>query len=377
MPWQEVTKMLSKKEFVRLAMEGRQSFSDLCERFTISRNTGYKLLKRYQEVGEAGLESYSRRPHRSPSKTTEQVEKRVLEVREENPTWGGRKIRAWLLNAGEKNVPASSTITDILYRYGKILETRRQADEPYKRFEHESPNDLWQMDFKGHFSMMRGRCHPLTILDDHSRFSIGLKACENQRGPTVKKHLIEIFRQYGLPLRMNMDNGVPWRACGYGKHYTELSVWLIRVGIRLSFSRFRHPQTNGKDERFHRTLKTELLQFHYFRDNAEAQKRFDKWREKYNLERPHEALKMKPPIARYQTSPRKYPEQLPAIEYLETDIVRKVDRAGEISYRNRDYFIGEALCGEYVVLRPCSEHSYDVYFCHQKLKRIDLTKAAT
>lgn len=374
MPWHEVSRMSLKLEFVKLVLEGKSPFSELCARFNISRPTGYQLLKRYKESGLSGLEGLSRRPHSSPSKTGQEIEEKVVELRQKKPCWGGRKLRAWLLNQGEREVPSASTITDILRRHGLINVEESKKHQPFIRFEHGAPNDLWQMDFKGHFAMANGRCHPLTILDDHSRFSIGLQACQNQTGLTVKTHLIRLFQRYGLPSRMNMDNGVPWNAIKNGRNFTELSFWLIRLGIRLSFSSFGHPQTNGKDERFHRTLKRELLQFHYFKHLEEAQEKFDEWREEYNLERPHEALNMKPPVTRYQVSQRMYSEKLPAIEYRNTDIVRKVDKAGKISYKNMDYFISEGLRGEYIALREKEDKTLEVFYLNQKVSKIDLEK---
>lgn len=372
MPWKEVTKMTSKIEFVQLALKKSATFSDLCDRYKISRKTGYKWVNRYIERGVAGLEEMSRRPHSSPSATSLEMEEKVLAIRKRKQSWGGKKIRSLLLNKGEENVPASSTVTDILHRHHLIkIDEYRKLQTP-QRFEHEAPNDLWQADFKGHFAMRKGRCHPLTILDDHSRFSIGLRACDNERGATVKSHFTEVFEEYGLPWRINFDNGSPW-ATSHSREfrYTEFSIWLIRLGIRVSFSKIRHPQTNGKDERFHRTLKTELLQFNYFWDIKDAQKNFNVWRDEYNLERPHEALNMKPPISRYSISMRKYSSVLPEIEYRDEDLVCKVNAAGNISYKKKKYFISESLNGLPVAIRSIDEHKANVYFCQQKILCID------
>lgn len=374
MPWEEVTKMKSKLEFVRFALEEQHPFNKLCKMFKISRKTGYKLLNNYKQHGEEGLKERSRRPHNSPHKTELSIEDKILALRKRKPCWGGRKIRAVLINQNETNIPASSTITDILHRHKMIEKSCVDKLKNPQRFEHEAPNDLWQADFKGHFAMHKGRCHPLTIIDDHSRFSIGLRACDNERGETVKKHFIEIFEEYGLPYRINFDNGTPW---AYPRDrtykFTEFSTWLIRLGIRVSFSKIRHPQTNGKDERFHRTLKDELLKFRNFWDIRDAQKHFDPWRDEYNFERPHEALNMKPPISRYVISSRKYPEKLPEIEYSEKDIIRRVDSSGVISYKNKSYFLSESLKGLPVALREWADGKFNVYFCHQKIRCIDIT----
>jgi len=184
--------------------------------------------------------------------------------------WGGRKLAAWLQAHEHAVVPRPSTISEILRRHGRLQPATSQPHR-WRRFEHAAPNQLWQMDFKGHVPLGQGagRLHPLTVLDDHSRFAIGLEACANERGATVQQRLIELFRRYGLPDRMLTDNGGPWGVSSQNPHtytsltphtYTSLTAWLLRLGIRISHGRACHPQTQGKDERFHRTLKAELLQ---------------------------------------------------------------------------------------------------------------------
>jgi transposase InsO family protein len=373
MPWIEVTKMSSKLEFVLLVLKESHPFSELCRRFKISRKTGYKLLNRYKEEGLAGLEARSSRPHTHPVITPPSIEEKIVAVRKRKPSWGCRKIRAFLLNKGELQLPAKSTITDILHRHELIQKAEYKKLSNPQRFEHENPNDLWQADFKGHFAMRKGRCHPLTILDDHSRYSIGLQACDNERGATVKANFIKIFEKYGMPWRINFDNGTPWASAHIrGFRYTEFSIWLVRLGIRVSFSRVRHPQTNGKDERFHRTLKAELLKEHYFKNLTEAQKHFDHWREEYNYERPHESLNMQPPISRYLISKIKYPTVLPEIEYPDCSLVRHVNKAGNISLKTKKFFISESLNQMPVALRQIDDEKYNVYFCHQKILTINL-----
>jgi len=372
MPLKEVTKMSLKLEFIRFATQADIPFSELCRRFSISRKTGYKLLNRFRLEGITGLEEQSRARKSQPKKTNALIEEKILSIRKRKPTWGGRMIRSYLLNKGEKDIPAKSTITDILHRHGYILDEDSNKRKKLERFEHEVPNDLWQVDFKGHIQIRTGRCHSLTILDDHSRFAIGLRACSNERKDTVKKHFITVFEEYGLPWRINFDNGSPWGTVQRPDHYTEFSLWLIRLGIKVSFSKIRRPQTNGKIERFHLTLKNELLQFNYFWSLKEAQKKFDTWRTEYNLERPHQALDMQPPITRYAISNRRYPHNLPMIEYREADQVRTVNAAGNISFKNKRIFIGEALKGLPVGLREEGDQKYNVYFCDQKIACIAL-----
>lgn len=372
MPWKKVTEMSLKLEFIQFALQDLEPFIVLCRRFKISPKTGYKLLHRYKEFGEVGLEEKSRRPLSSPNKTNDDIEKKILDVRLRKPCWGGRKIRAYLLGQEVKDLPSTSTITDILKRNGLIKKTDI-PEKALERFEHKQPNDLWQIDFKGHFSMHHGRCHPLTVIDDHSRFSIGLRACKSEKSVIVKSHLIDFFEEYGLPYRINFDNGTPWASVkSRFTHFTELSLWLIRLGIHVSYSKIRRPQTNGKIERFHQTLKKELLQYNYFLGIKEAQQHFDKWRMEYNFERPHEAINLKPPASRYKMSRRKYPKTLPEIEYRSNDIVRYVDAGGKISYQNKKIFISEGLKYMPVALRPVTEKNLNIYFCDQKIISIDL-----
>ena len=291
MPWKESTCMSERHEFVLLASAPEANVSLLCRRFSISRKTGYKWLTRYLAGGAAALCEQSRRPHNSPRRTEQSVQERVLALRSEHPAWGGRKLRARLAALGRTELPAASTITAILRRHGRVAPEASQRRRPFCRFEHAAPNDLWQMDFKGDFALGAGRCYPLTVLDDHSRFSLGLRACRSQHREGVQEALTSIFGRYGLPRRMSMDNGFPWGLFVGGRsRWTQLTLWLVRLGVRVSHSRPYHPQTQGKDERFHRTLKLELLRGSAWRDLAECQQSFDRWRTAYNCERPHEAL---------------------------------------------------------------------------------------
>ncbi len=372
MPWKGVTEVDLRHEFVQFAKRAGCNFSQLCRGYDISRTTGYKWLNRFESEGKAGLVNQSTRPHESPNKTEEQLEAMIVEARLGHPAWGGRKIKPWLEQGGLLEVPAPSTITDILHRHGLIQPPVREQ-HAFCRFERALPNELWQMDFKGHVGMLnQKRCHPLTILDDHSRFSLTLSACEDERRQTVKSRLEKTFTCYGLPEGINVDNGPPWGGGGHSK-YSQLSVWLIRLGIKVSYSRPYHPQTNGKDERFHRTLKGELLNHVQFKDIEEAQRYFDQWRNLYNLERPHEALDLQPPISRYRPSHRQYLEELKAVEYAPADTVRKVEKKGSISFQGQRIMVGVGFAGEKVAVRPSTvDGQYDVYFCHQRIKTLDI-----
>ena len=376
MGWKEMSPVSLRCEFVALASDERSNMSELCLRFGISRKTGYKWLRRYRQEGVAAMGDRSRRPHESPRRCADKVEAAVLAERDRHPAWGGRKLRVRLRAAGQVHAPSASTITAILKRHGRIDPRESIKHQAFIRFEHPEPNDLWQMDFKGHFAVREGRCHPLTVLDDHSRFSIGLRACANEQTPAVQSQLEGMFERYGLPRRMLMDNGPPFGAGG-GADYTPLSVWLMRLGIGVTHGRPYHPQTQGKDERFHRTLNVELLQRHRPDRFKECQPAFDQWRDVYNLERPHQALGMAVPATRYQPSPRRYPGSPPPIEYGSSDQVRKVQACGEFSFCGRIYQVCKAFRGLPLALRPTgTDGEYEVIFHQQRLGWIDLRESS-
>jgi transposase InsO family protein len=359
-------------EFIMFAQQEGCNISQLCKLYNISRKTGYKLLNRFNELGAEGLLDFSRRPHHSPLKSAETIEAAVVALRKDHPAWGGRKLKSRLETLGHQDVPAASTITAILRRRELLDPAESVKHTAYCSFEHPEPNDLWQMDFKGHFPMRHGRCHPLTVLDDHSRFDITLKACIDERTGTVQNALVDSFRRYGLPRRMTMDNGSPW-GNGQFNDLTPLTVWLIRLGIRVSHSRPYHPQTQGKDERFHRTLKAEAITGKDYTDLLHCQQKFDEFRDIYNLERPHESLGMKPPITRYQPSGRTYSEIMQPIEYGPDDQVRKVQSEGEFSFKGKLFRLTKALRGYPIALRPTKiDGIYSVVFCNQTLKEISL-----
>jgi len=374
MPWKEYSLMASRLEFVMLASAPSANLSVLCRAYGISRKTGHKWLSLFKEQGKEGLQDRSRRPLVSPNRSDVELEAQIVALHDKYPYWGARKLQA-LLPGGSPR-PHPNTISAILRRHGRqVLSSTESGPPATKRFEHEAPNMLWQMDFKGHFPMTdadAGRCFPLTVLDDHSRFAICLAACAGETGEQVKQPLIEAFRTYGLPERITCDNGNPW---GTPKQngLTRFEVWLIRLGIRVGHSRPGHPQTQGKDERFHRTLKLELLTHRGFSSLAACQDAFDEWREQYNLIRPHSALNQQPPVTRYAASGRPYPEILLPIEYDVNDEVRKVRRNGHISFSNQQLFVGEGLVGEHVAVRPADDDGlFHIVFCNQKVSEIDL-----
>jgi transposase InsO family protein len=372
MPWRDVSLVSQREEFVMLAVKEGSNMSDLCRRFGISRKTGYKWIERYRQEGKKGLCDLSRKPSNSPLRTCRETEKAVLRLRDEHPAWGGRKLNKRLINMGRPS-PSPSTITSILDRNGRLNKEECEKHGPCRRFEHEEPNALWQMDFKGDFAVTGGgRCHALTIVDDHSRYSVCIKACANQRLETVREALTVTFRAYGLPERMLMDNGSCWGNDAVHR-FTPLSAWLIRLGVGISHGRPYHPQTQGKNERFNRTLKAEVIGARSFHDLAQCQEKFDDWRVIYNIERPHEALGMEPPISRYRPSPRAFPENLPPVEYGPDDIVRKVHGTSHMYYKGRRFFLGHAFIGFPVAIRPTMHDDlHAVYFCHQRIGFINM-----
>jgi transposase InsO family protein len=360
-------------EFCELAGRDGANVRQLCRRFNISAKTAYKWLDRFREHGPSGLEEQPRRPLRSPGRCALALEQAVLAVRAEHPAWGGRKIRAVLETQGLSS-PAASTITAILRRHGCETGAFGGGSPAFRRFEHARPNDLWQMDFKGHVGLGDGaRLHPLTILDDHSRYCLGLEACPDQKTQTVQQVLTSTFRRYGLPLALITDNGAPW-GDGPGSPFTPLGVFLIDQGIVISHARPYHPQTMGKDERFHRSLKAEALSGPAFPTLAAAAERLGHWRMVYNTRRPHEALGLAVPAARYQPSPRDFRETVEAFDYAPEDHVRRVQAQGRVSFRGRELRLPKAFRGRDVAFRASAEDGvYEVYYRHQRIARFDFT----
>lgn len=360
-----------KQEFVRLALAEGANRRELCRRFAVSQTLAYRLLGRYAAEGLSGLEERSRRPLTSPDRTPEDVEAAVLAVRAEHPAWGGRKIAAVLKRQGLET-PSPSTITGILRRHGVELGAFGGGEAGFIRFEHAAPNDLWQMDFKGHVAMRSGRLHPLTVLDDHSRFCLVLAACDNEKTQTVKGHLTEAFERYGLPWRMTMDNGPPW-GNGPADPFTPLGVWLMEQNIRVGHSRPYHPQTQGKDERFHRSLKAEAMAGPPFEDLDHAARHLARWRGVYNTQRPHEALGMLTPIDRYAASPRAYRPTIEPFDYGPDDKPRRVPSDTRISFKGQRWRVPKAFKGKLVAVRPTpTDGLYDVVFRTADIAAIDL-----
>jgi transposase InsO family protein len=375
MPWKNVDIMTLRQEFVSLARQQDANMSALCERFAISRKTGYKWLARSVAEGPPELVERSRRPRQSPTRTSDAVEELVVALRRTHPRWGARKLMRRLQDLGHADIPTHATVNRILQRHGLISDQASAASTAWTRFEHARPNELWQMDFKGHFPTTTAVCHPLTVIDDHSRYNIVLQACSQPNTEQVQQALEAAFRRYGMPARINVDNGSPWGSPAQHEHgITKLTIWLIRLGITISHSRPAHPQTNGKDERFHRSLKAEVLAGRHFGALDQVQQAFDQWRQVYNHERPHEALDMGTPVTRYQPSALAYPQQLPEVTYRSGDVVQTVGWDGKILLQGRRFKVSNALHKHTIAARPVSNEDgvFELYYCHQRFGRIDL-----
>ncbi|MGJ5206012.1 IS481 family transposase [Bradyrhizobium sp. HKCCYLR20261] len=371
MPWREVSVMEQRREFVRLALQEGANRRDLCRRFGIHPSTGYKWIQRKQASQE--LIERSRRPRTSPARTAAELEERILAVRDAHPAWGARKIASCLERAGHSS-PALSTIHEILRRTGRIVPAPG-GPPATERFEMSAPNLLWQMDFKGWVRVGNNvQCHPLTVLDDYSRFDLCLQACADQRDETVRDRLRTTFRHYGLPDAVFVDNGSPWSDSS-GEHWTRFSVWLLKLGVSVIRSRPYHPQSRGKDERFHRTLNAEVFALRCFRNLTAAQDAFDAWREVYNFERPHEALNQQVPASRYRPSPRMMPDRLPSPEYDSTETVRSVSTTKSyVHFKGRLWKVPQAFGGERLAIRPLSvDGQYGVFFAAHQVATINLT----
>jgi transposase InsO family protein len=365
--------MEQRMAFVAAAGQVGANVREACRAFGISPTTGYKWLRR---AAAGNLAEHCRRPHCSPRATPPALEAAVVLVRREQPTWGGRKIYHYLRLGGVWPLPHPNTITGILHRHGLIAPEETERRQPWHRFEKASANELWQMDFKGHFALGGGlRCHPLTVLDDHSRYGVVLAACADERRISVVAALTTAFRRYGLPERMLMDNGPPWGK-DFEHRHTKLTAWLMRLGIEPIHGRPHHPQTQGKNERFNGTLKREVIMRESFWDLAAVQRRFDAWLEVYNWRRPHQGIGDEPPASRYREAVRGFPERLAPIVYEEGLLVRRVSKGGCISLNNRRVFVSFAFEGQPVALRPSErDGELEVWFCRYRVGSIDLTTA--
>lgn len=370
MPWNQTDPVNERLKFVAAAQRGDKTITELCVSFGISRKTGYKILKRYDEDGADGLRDRSSAPGRHPNRTPADVEASILRIRKAHPTWGSKKIlvllaREWV----DEDLPARSTVDAILKRAGVVVSRRKRI----RRRPHAPPvveadhsNAVWSIDYKGWFKVGDGtRCDPLTVNDVYSRMSLECRALVSPKLETVQRRLQLLFESHGLPDCMLSDNGPPFGSRGLGG-LTRLGVWLLRLGIQPIFIEPGRPDQNGRHERFHETLKAETASPPRASIRAQ-QAAFDRFRSHYNEERPHEALAMKTPSDLYGGSLRSMPVELPDHEYTEDYLSRRVRRDGSIKWQKGYVFIGEAIAGEMVGIKSVDEINWYVYLGPMRL----------
>ena len=369
MPWLETNVRDQRIQFVIAASRPDANMTATCRAFQISRKTGYKWLGRQDTVGSvAALADRSRRPHRSPQRTSETATARVRAVRDLYG-WGGAKLAPLL--AAEGIALAPRTIDRIIAREG-LTRTDVAPAAALHRFTHAAPNDLWQMDAKGHYPLAHGgRCHPLSIVDDHSRYAVGLYALATLHRRRVQDALVDCFERYGVPAAMLMDHGSPWWAASNDAGLSTLSVFLLKQGIRLRHGRVRHPQTQGKVERFHRTLGERLRWWGVPVDLDGFTQALAAFRAEYNEVRPHAALGQEPPALHFRPSRRRYRAQPRVWQYPPGSDVHRVDSNGKISYHGHRLFVGEALSGERVACVPL-ERRVLVRYRHMYVRELSL-----
>jgi len=371
MPWKASSVMDEKLRFVFEYERDEESMKALCERFEISRETGYVWLRRYRQSGPEGFLELNRAPQRRPNETAASIEQAVLELRQAHMTWGPRKLKRILeRDQPGRGWPATSTMGEIVKRAGLVVARRkRRRTEPYTEpLAHATASNLvWCGDFKGWFRSGDGtRIDPLTISDACSRYLLRAQAVEKTDTERVRAIFEAAFREYGLPVAMRTDNGPPFASSAVGG-LSRLAVWWIKLGIVPERIEAGHPEQNGRHERMHRTMKLDLLPAEDWRGQ---QRELDRFRHDFNHVRPHEALGMQTPASVYEPSPRPYPlrgypaARVPEVEYPDTMLVRTIKAHGHFRWKKHDVFLSEVLWGERVGLLPFDDGCYTVYFAH-------------
>lgn len=372
MVWKETRVQDERARFIWELEAAERSMAEICRAYGISRKTGYKWLQRYRSEGVAGLADRSRAPQRRPNATPESIEREVLALRAERPYWGERKLHSFLeRERPQQGWPAPSTIGVLLKRHGLTHppRRRRRATPSASLSTAGEPNQVWAIDFKGHFRTGdERRCDPLTLSDTASRYLLRCQAVERADGAHVRALLEATFREYGLPQAIRSDNGPPFASVGLGG-LSRLAVWWVRLGVMPERIEPGHPEQNGRHERLHRTLKRETA--NPPRATRRAQQRaFEAFRKQYNEERPHEALQMSTPASVYVPSPREYPARLPELAYPEQFQLRRVQPHGDIVFGNRGIFLSEVLSGEVVALEE-QEQGWRIWFGPLELAWVD------
>ncbi len=373
MPWKRMAVDDQRMQFVIRAVSGKERIAVLCREFGISRPTGYLWRRRYLETRSVcDLAEHSRRPQRRPARTVPAKEQRVVAAREETG-WGAKKLRVVLRDEEQLVLPVR-TIHRILARHQLVRRDVHGAAP--QRFARSTPNELWQMDTKGKYRLEDGQCHALCMVDDHSRYAVGVYALPVLTMEQAHPCIVNSFRSHGLPLAMLMDHGALWWATSNGWGLTWLSVRLIEQGIRLVYGRVSHPQTQGKVERLHRTLGEAMRHRGVPRYFSAWPGAVAEFQSTYNNRRPHEAIDMQRPREIYQASPRRYQEQPPAWEYPEGSDVRRVNVNGAIAEAGRKWFVCEALAGQHVRVERF-DGKLLVSYRHMYIREINLEGGTT
>jgi len=365
MPWKEHGVMEERSRFIEDWQSEDFTMAELCRYYGVSRVTGYKWLERYETGGLEGLRDLSRAPHCHPNEVPDEMEELVIALREQHPSWGAPKIRERIeRDHAQLALPAESTIGAILKRNGLTVARKRRprsrpSSEPLAHAA--ASNQVWSADFKGWFRTQDGtRIDPLTISDNYSRY---LFRCQSVAAPDTShsKPVFEAaFREFGLPQRIRTDNGAPFGSNGESG-LTGLSAWWIKLGILPERIAAGKPQQNGRHERMHRTLKQETAS-PPAANRRRQQERFDRFRQEYNEQRPHQALGQQTPDSYYEPSPRPYPERLQEAEYPLHWQVRRVSPGGQMRWAKAYVFLAHALEGEPVGLEPIDDRLWRVWF---------------
>src|SRR5271155_4625575 len=380
MPWRVMDVLDERTRFVLEYDGGSFTMAELCRIYGIARKTGYVWVERYEGEGLAGLKDRRYGAGNHPNQTASGIEEQVLQLKQVHPSWGAKKLRAYLL-AKKKGVkwPVVSTFGEILRREGLSTPQRKRLRTPLytKPFEKvDQANRVWCADFKGWFRTEDGtRIDPLTITDAHSRYLLRCQAVEKTDTERVQAIFAAAFGEYGLPEAIRSDNGAPFAARAVNG-VSRLSLWWMKLGIRPERIQAGHPEQNGRHERMHRTLKQETASPPAATARAQ-QRSFDRFRREYNEERPHEALAMETPSAIYRPSAREYPARVPEPEYGSAFQVRRVAEHGQFRWKCGKVFLSDTLAGEPIGLLPIDERFYAVYFAAFPIARFDSHQLAT
>jgi putative transposase len=375
MPWMETGPMDERLQFVRDAQRDRFTMSELCARYGVSRRVGYKWLARYAAEGRRGLMDRSRAPHHCPHKIADAMAALLVAEREAHPFWGAKKLLSVLTRRHPQigGWPVPSTVADLLARRGLVQRRRHRRASVHPgvvRLTTAAPNDLWTADFKGQFRTGDGEyCYPLTIADQHTRYLLACRGLRTTQTVTARPVFERAFREYGLPIAIRTDNGVPFATQAiHGLSY--LNVWWMRLGILHQRSRPGCPQDNGAHERMHRTLKRQAIK--PVRGSCAAQQRnFDAFRREYNEERPHERLEQQTPASQYDASARAYPNRLPPLEYPRHFLVKKITTGGTFRFQHKLLYLANAMVDQHIGLEETDDGIWSIYFNNILLATLD------